>query len=78
MCLCLTGEDISPVQDDGGAWDLFPPGRWAQSGDSASEVAYPKRLVQQRESGEELAHDRLDTRAKSDGGGDPSVSLSIG
>lgn len=70
--LAVSGEDISPVQDDGGAWDLFPPGRWAQSGDSASEVAYPKRLVQQRESGEELAHDRLDTRAKSDGGGDPS------
>lgn len=66
------------MQDDGGAWDPFPPGRWAQSGDSASEVAYPKRLVQQSESGEELAHDRLDTRAKGDGGGDPSVSLSIG
>lgn len=72
----LTGEDISPVQDDGGAWDLFTPARWAQSEDSTSEVAYPKRLVQQSESGEELEHDRLDTRAKSDGG-DPSVGLSI-
>lgn len=75
----LTGEDISPVQDDGGAWDLFTSARWAQSSDSASEVAYPKRLVQQIESGEELEHDRLDTRAKSDGnGGVTSVSLSGG
>lgn len=74
----LTGEDISPVQDDeGGVWDLFPPAWWAQSRDSAQEVAYPKRLVQQVQSGEELAHDRLDTRAKSAGGAQPSVSLSI-
>lgn len=76
----LTGEDISPVQDDGGVWDLFTTAGWAQSGDSASEVAYPKRLVQQIGSGEELEHDRLDTRAKngSGGSGNTSVSLSIG
>lgn len=64
------------MQDDGGMWDLFTPAGWAQGGDSAAEVAYPKRLVQQIESGEELEHDRLDTRAKGDGGGgsgDPSV-----
>lgn len=75
-----TGVGISPVQNDGGAWDLFSPAGWAQSSDSGGEVVYPKRLVQQIESGEELEHDRLDTRAKSDGGGsgDRSVSLSIG
>lgn len=67
------------MQDGGGTWDLFSPAGLAQTGDSAGEVAYPKRLVQQIESGEELEHDRLDTRAKGNGGGsgEPSVSLSI-
>lgn len=55
-------------------WDWFAPARWAERGDTAAEVTYPKRLVQQIESEEELAHDRLDTRAKNDSG-ETSVSL---
>lgn len=59
---------------DGGVWDWFAPARWAESGDTAAEVTYPKQLVQQIKSEEELAHDRLDTRAKNDSV-EPSVSL---
>lgn len=66
------GEDRNPVQD-GGMWDWFTPAGWADSGDAATEVTYPKRLVQQIESEEEMAHDHLDTRVKN-GTGDTSVS----
>lgn len=65
------GEDRSPVQD-GGMWDRFTPAGWADSGDTATEVTYPKRLVQQIESEEEMAHDHLDTRVKNSTG-DTSV-----
>lgn len=55
------GVDRSALQD-GGMWDWFaPPGR-LDAGDS--EITYPKRLVQQIESEEEMAHDFLDTRVK--------------
>uniref|UniRef100_A0A3B3CSP9 ADAM metallopeptidase domain 11 n=1 Tax=Oryzias melastigma TaxID=30732 RepID=A0A3B3CSP9_ORYME len=59
--LAVSGVDRSALQD-GGMWDWFaPPGR-LDAGDS--EITYPKRLVQQIESEEEMAHDFLDTRVK--------------
>lgn len=67
------GSDGSPVQD-GGMWDWFTPAGWTDGGDTATEFTYPKRLVQQIESEEEMAHDHLDTRVKNDTG-DASVSL---
>lgn len=66
------GEDRNPVQD-GAMWDWFTPVGWTDSGDTPAEVTYPKRLVQQIESEEEMAHDRLDTRVKNSTG-DTSVS----
>lgn len=68
------GENRRSVQD-GGMWDWFTPAGWAGSGDAASQVTYPKRLVQQIESEEEMAHDHLDTRVKNSTG-DPLVSSS--
>lgn len=53
------------MQDgDGGVWDLFTPTGRPDGGDAATEVTYPKRLVQQIRSEEEMAHDFLDTRVK--------------
>ena len=72
-CCAGAGEPGNPVQD-GGLWDWFSPVGWADRGDHTSEVTYPKRLVQQIESEEELAHDRLDTRVKNSSG-DTSVSF---
>lgn len=66
------GVDRSPVQD-GGMWDWFTPAEQPDSGDTATKVTYPKRLVQQIESEEEMAHDHLDTRVKNNTG-DTSVS----
>lgn len=61
---------------DGGIWDWFTPAGWADGrGAAATEVTYPKRLVQQIDSAEEIAHDHLDTRVKN-GTGDTSVSWS--
>ncbi|XP_020560791.2 disintegrin and metalloproteinase domain-containing protein 11 [Oryzias latipes] len=59
--LAVSGVDRSALQD-GDMWDWFaPPGR-LDAGDS--EITFPKRLVQQIESEEEMAHDFLDTRVK--------------
>lgn len=58
---------------DGGLWDWFTPDSTAAA--AATEVTYPKRLVQQIDSVEEMAHDHLDTRVKN-GTGDTSVSWS--
>lgn len=66
------GEDGNPGQD-GGMWDRFTPVVRADSGAAAAEVTYPKRLVQQIVSEEEMAHDHLDTRVKNSTG-DTSVS----
>ncbi|XP_029692453.1 disintegrin and metalloproteinase domain-containing protein 11-like isoform X1 [Takifugu rubripes] len=69
--LAVSGERWSPVQD-GGIWDWFTPAGWADGrGAAATEVTYPKRLVQQIDSAEEMAHDHLDTRVKN-GTGDTS------
>lgn len=54
-------------------WDRFTPAVRTDSGDTAAEVTYPKRLVQQIVSEEEMAHDHLDTRVKNSTG-DTSVS----
>lgn len=58
---------------DGGMWDWFTPAGWLDSGDNDTKVTYPKRLVQQIKSEEEMAHDHLDTRVKNSTG-DTSVS----
>lgn len=68
------GEAWSPVQD-GGTWEWFTPAGWAAGGPGAAEVTYPKRLVQQIDSEEETAHERLETRVKNSTG-DTSVSWS--
>lgn len=49
---------------DEGLWDWFTPAGQSGGGDTATEVTHPKRLVQQIESSEEMAHDHLDTRVK--------------
>lgn len=59
--------------EDGGLWDWLTPAGWANSRDTSTEVTYPKRLVQQIESEEEMTHDHLDTRAENSTG-DTSVS----
>ncbi|KAF3846023.1 hypothetical protein F7725_003101 [Dissostichus mawsoni] len=61
--LAVSGVDRSPVQD-GGIWDWFTPAGQPESGDTAIEVTYPKRLVQKIESEGEMARDYLDTRVK--------------
>nr|XP_020488246.1 disintegrin and metalloproteinase domain-containing protein 11-like isoform X1 [Labrus bergylta] len=61
--LAVSGLDNSPVQD-AGVWDWFTPAGWSNSRDTASEIIYPKRMVQQIESEEEMAHEHLDTRVK--------------
>lgn len=58
---------------DGGMWDWFGPSGRLDHRETATEVAYPKRLVQQTESEEEMAHDYLNTRVRN-GTGDGSVS----
>lgn len=67
------GVDRSPVQDGDVLGDWFTPAGRPDGGDTATEVAYPKRLVQQIKSEEEMAHDHLDTRVKNSTG-DTSVS----
>ncbi|KAK7940109.1 hypothetical protein WMY93_003435 [Mugilogobius chulae] len=57
----VPGEEPSPDEDKD-VWDWFSLGRRRDSGDTSSEVTYPKRLVQHRETEEEMAHRRLDTR----------------
>lgn len=56
---------------DGGMWDRFTPVGRPDSRDTA--ITYPKRLVQQIELEEEMAHDYLDTRVKNSTG-EASVS----
>ena len=57
-------------------WDWFPLVERGDGSDTAAEVTYPKRLLQQMKSGKEMAHGYLSTRAKnSSSGGDTSVSF---
>lgn len=60
---------------DGGIWDWFTPAGWADGGAAATQVTFPKRLLQQIGSEEEMAHDHLETRVKNSTG-DTSVSWS--
>ncbi|KAM7371617.1 hypothetical protein PAMP_008835 [Pampus punctatissimus] len=63
--LAVSGVDRSPVQDgDRDMWDWFTPAGQPDDGDASTQVTYPKRLVQQIQSEEEMAHDFLDTRVK--------------
>uniref|UniRef100_A0A3Q1FIY7 ADAM metallopeptidase domain 11 n=1 Tax=Acanthochromis polyacanthus TaxID=80966 RepID=A0A3Q1FIY7_9TELE len=62
--LSVSGVDRSPVQD-GGMWGWFSPAGSPDGG----EITYPKRLVQQTESEQEMPHDLLDTRVKKNGTG---------
>lgn len=59
--------DRSPAPD-GGIWDWFAPAGQPDSEDTATKVTFPKRLVQQIESEEEMAHDHLDTRVNNSTG----------
>lgn len=68
-----TGVDRN-LEQDGSMWDWFAPVGRADSGDTATEIIYPKRLVQQIKSEEEMAHDYLGTRVKNSTG-DTLVSL---
>lgn len=61
--LAVSGEDPGP-EEDRDVWDWFSLGRRRDGGDTSAEVTYPKRLVQQPESEEEMAHGKLDTRVK--------------
>uniref|UniRef100_A0A3B4G0R5 Disintegrin and metalloproteinase domain-containing protein 11-like n=1 Tax=Pundamilia nyererei TaxID=303518 RepID=A0A3B4G0R5_9CICH len=56
-------------------WDWFAPVGRAESGDTATEIIYPKRLVQQIKSEEEMAHDYLGTRVKNSTGDTLPVHL---
>ncbi|XP_031723650.1 disintegrin and metalloproteinase domain-containing protein 11-like isoform X2 [Anarrhichthys ocellatus] len=72
--LAVSGVDSSPAPD-GGIWDWFTPTGQPDSGDTAPKVTYPKRLVQQIQSEEEMAHDHLDTRVKNSTGNTLAVHL---
>ncbi|XP_029912829.1 disintegrin and metalloproteinase domain-containing protein 11-like isoform X2 [Myripristis murdjan] len=72
--LAVSGVDRSPVQD-GSMWDWFSPAGRPDSRDTATEVTYPKRLVQQIESEEEMAHEHLGTRVKNSTGDSSPVHL---
>lgn len=71
--LVHAGVDRNPLQD-GDMWDWFTPVGRPDTRDAATQVTYPKRLVQQIESEEEMAHDYLDTRVKNSSG-EASVSV---
>ncbi|KAF7657761.1 hypothetical protein LDENG_00022170 [Lucifuga dentata] len=60
--LAVSGVNRSPMQD-GNMWDWFSPVGQTDSGDTVT-VTYPKRLLQQIETEEEMAHGYLDTRVK--------------
>ncbi|CDQ90677.1 unnamed protein product [Oncorhynchus mykiss] len=70
----VTGGGRSPLVRDASLWDWFSPEERGDSSDIAAEVTYPKRLVQQMESKEEMSHGYLDTRVKNTTGG-TSVSI---
>lgn len=70
----VTGGGRSTLVRDASLWDWFSPDERGDSSDIAAEVTYPKRLVQQLESEEEMSHGYLDTRVKNTTGG-TSVSI---
>ncbi|CAB1341670.1 unnamed protein product [Coregonus sp. 'balchen'] len=72
----VTGGGRSTLVRDESSWDWFSPEERGDSSDIAPEVTYPKRLVQQMESEEEMSHGYLDTRVKNTTGG-TSVSIDL-
>lgn len=72
--LAVSGVDRN-LEQDGSMWDWFAPVGRADSGDTATEIIYPKRLVQQIKSEEEMAHDYLGTRVKNSTGDTLPVHL---
>lgn len=72
--LAVSGEDPSP-EEERDVWDWFSMGRRRDGTDTSSEVTYPKRLVHQPESEEEMAHGKLDTRVKNTTGETSPVHL---
>uniref|UniRef100_A0A3P8NEE4 ADAM metallopeptidase domain 11 n=1 Tax=Astatotilapia calliptera TaxID=8154 RepID=A0A3P8NEE4_ASTCA len=72
--LAVSGVDRN-LEQDGSMWDWFAPVGRAESGDTATEIIYPKRLVQQIKSEEEMAHDYLGTRVKNSTGDTLPVHL---
>ncbi|XP_053707643.1 disintegrin and metalloproteinase domain-containing protein 11-like isoform X2 [Synchiropus splendidus] len=72
--LAIAGSDKSPVKD-GAAWDWFSLAGRPGSSDSGTEVTYPKRLVQQIKSEEEMAHQYLGTRVKNSTGDTSPIHL---
>ncbi|MEQ2193498.1 hypothetical protein XENOCAPTIV_030756 [Xenoophorus captivus] len=71
MVFGAVGERLAVSGADGGLWDWFAPSDQLDNGET--EITYPKRLVQQIRSEEEMAHGYLDTRVKNSTG-DSSVS----
>ncbi|XP_072298977.1 disintegrin and metalloproteinase domain-containing protein 11-like [Eucyclogobius newberryi] len=70
----VSGEDPSP-DEDGDVWGWFSLGRRRDSGDTSSEVTYPKRLVRHARTEDEAVHGRLDTRINSGAADAPPVHL---
>ncbi|KAG7220617.1 hypothetical protein INR49_017871, partial [Caranx melampygus] len=80
MVFAAVGERLAVSggkSQDGGMWDWFTPDGWPDSGGAsmATEITYPKRLVQQIKSEEEMAHERLDTRVRNGSGDSSPVHL---
>ncbi|CAB1341675.1 unnamed protein product [Coregonus sp. 'balchen'] len=73
--LAVSGGGRSTLVRDASLWDWFSPEEQGDSSDIAAEVTYPKRLVQQMESEEEMSHGYLDTRVKNTTGGTSTVHL---
>ncbi|XP_076857007.1 disintegrin and metalloproteinase domain-containing protein 11 isoform X2 [Brachyhypopomus gauderio] len=70
----VTGRDSAPR--DGAVWQWESAVHQRARAGYAEEITEPKRLQQQTDAEGELAHGRLDTRAKTDAGGPHPVHLS--
>ncbi|MEQ2274782.1 Disintegrin and metalloproteinase domain-containing protein 11 [Xenotaenia resolanae] len=73
MVFGAVGERLAVSGADGGLWDWFAPSDQLDNGET--EITYPKRLVQQIRSEEEMAHGYLDTRVKNSSGDSSPVHL---
>uniref|UniRef100_A0A3B5QCY6 ADAM metallopeptidase domain 11 n=1 Tax=Xiphophorus maculatus TaxID=8083 RepID=A0A3B5QCY6_XIPMA len=75
MVFGAVGERLAVSGADRGLWDWFAPSGQLDNGET--EITYPKRLVQQIKSEEEMAHDFLDTRVKNSSGDSSPVHLAL-